>query len=240
MNALEHYYPEACFGGFTDIDGTLAFYSRVNALLEPTMTVVDFGCGPGSYGSDHIRLRRSLRILKGKVARVIGLDVDEHAAGNPFVDEFRLLGEGHRWPVESQSVGLVLSDCVLEHLLNPEEFFREVLARGGYFAIRTPNMLSYFGAVARVLPAALKLRCLQAAQPDRDEDNVYVTHYRCNTIRKIRNALKRNNFECVVYGYEAEPRYLAFSNAAYALGVLHQRFVPNRLRISIFAFGSRR
>ena len=42
MSLLEAFYPESKFGGFTDLDGTIRFYLRVNALLEPGFTVVDF------------------------------------------------------------------------------------------------------------------------------------------------------------------------------------------------------
>ena len=40
---IQRFYPESRFGGFTDIDGTVAFYSRVNALVKPLYVVVDFG-----------------------------------------------------------------------------------------------------------------------------------------------------------------------------------------------------
>jgi SAM-dependent methyltransferase len=240
MMPLERFYPETRFGGFTNIDGSVAFYARVNALLEPAMTVLDFGCGPGSLGKDPIVWRRSLRVLKGKVARVIGLDVDQTASRNPFLDEFRPLHDGQKWPVESGTVDFVLCDSVLEHLPAPEAFFQEAaraLREGGVVAIRTPNLLSYFGLVARWVPAALKTSCLKMAQPGRDEEDVYPTHYRCNTVAKIRGAMERNGFEHAVYGYEAEPGYLSFSSAAYALGVVHQRLAPKRFRVVIFAFG---
>jgi SAM-dependent methyltransferase len=48
---MERFYPESRFGGFTDIDGTVAFYPRVNALAASKDVVLDFGCGQG------IRLR---------------------------------------------------------------------------------------------------------------------------------------------------------------------------------------
>jgi hypothetical protein len=47
----------------------------------------------------------------------------------------------------------------------------------------------------------------------------------------------KNGFECVVYGYEAEPSYLSFSKIAYSLGVLHQKFAPQFMKPCIFAFG---
>src|SRR5262249_40689121 len=76
MNNKERFYPETRFGGFTGVDGTVAFFSRVNSLLEPSFVVLDVGCGRGEYRDDPVPLRRNLRILKGKVERVVGIDVD--------------------------------------------------------------------------------------------------------------------------------------------------------------------
>jgi hypothetical protein len=60
--------------------------------------------------------------------------------------------------------------------------------------------------------------------------------YRCNTIPKIKGELRKHGFDYTVYGYEAEPSYLSFSMVSYWLGVVHQRFAPRFLHLSIFAF----
>src|SRR5918996_1282233 len=124
MRYKEIFYPEARFGGFTDIDGTIAFFNRINSLLDPSYTVLDVGCGRGAYGNDPITFRRKLRILKGKASKVIGIDVDQAAQNNPFLDEFHLIQNDH-WPIESNSVNLVICDHVLEHVDNPDRFFSE-------------------------------------------------------------------------------------------------------------------
>ena len=41
--------------------------------------ILDVGCGRGAYADDPILLRKNLRILKGKAARIIGIDVDPGA-----------------------------------------------------------------------------------------------------------------------------------------------------------------
>src|ERR1035437_5733267 len=87
-------YPEAEFGGFSDVDGTVAFYSRVSALLTPDMSVVDFGCGRGAQTEDSSSYRQNLRRFRGRAHRVIGVDVDGVGVNNPTIDEFRLLPPG--------------------------------------------------------------------------------------------------------------------------------------------------
>ena len=82
MTFKETFYPETRFGGYTDIDGTVAFYHRVNSLLKPSDVVLDVGCGRGEYVDDPVAIRKGLRVLRGKVAKVIGLDVDPAAQTN--------------------------------------------------------------------------------------------------------------------------------------------------------------
>jgi len=235
MNA---FYPESRFGGFTGIDGTIAFFNRVNALLAPSSVVLDFGCGPGAYGDDPIPYRRNLRILKGKVDKVIGVDVDAQAGANPFIDEFRLIDNG-RLPVGDGAIDLVLANFVVEHLPDPAAFFAEcarVLKTGGYLCIRTSNSWSYVAILSRLIPQKLHRSLLSKVQEGRKEEDVYPACYRCNTTWRIRSLLKKSNFEYVVYGHEPEPGYLSFSKICYWLGAVYGRVVPSFMRASVIAF----
>jgi hypothetical protein len=58
MSKKDHGYPEAQFGGFAGIDGTIAFSNRVNALLTPAIVVLDLGCGRGKGRAAPVLLRR--------------------------------------------------------------------------------------------------------------------------------------------------------------------------------------
>lgn len=240
--AMETFYPESRFGGFTQIDGTVAFYSRVQALVQPASVVVDFGCGRGAYAADPVPFRRDLRIFKNKAARVIGLDANPAGLDNPFLDEFHRL-EGTRWPLEDCTADICICDNVLEHLPQPEQFFaeaRRVLRPGAALCIRTPNRLNYIALLSRLVPNRKHASVLAKAKPGLAEADIFPTFYRCNTISAVQHALTRNGFDAVVYGYEAEPTYLAFSKIVYALGVLHQKFAPGLLKPAIFAFAKRK
>ncbi len=240
--AVDHFYPESRFGGFTQIDGTVAFYARVQALARPDSVVIDFGCGRGAYAEDPVAFRRDLRIFKGKVARVIGLDVGPAGSTNPFLDEFHQL-EGSRWPLPNETADLLVCDNVLEHLPEPGGFFaeaRRVLRPGGVLCIRTPNRLNYIAVLSQLIPNRSHAQVLSKAKPELAEEDVFPTHYRCNTLPALRSALARQDFDAVVYGYEAEPSYLSFSKFAYALGVLHQRLAPGFLKPAIFAFARKK
>ena len=235
---MNRHYPETSFGGFTDVDGTVIFFSRVNAMLRPTDVVLDVGCGRGAYTTDSVPYRRNLRVLRGKVAKVIGIDVDPAGESNEAVDEFRLI-DSSTWPVESDSVDVVLADWVLEHIADVPQFLgecRRVLRNGGLLCARTSNVMSYVGMLSRVIPNNLHSRALTVAQPERKAQDVFETTYKANTVRRLRSALKKAGFESVVYGYDSEPQYLAFSRIAYRIGVFHQRHAPSIIKPSLFAF----
>jgi SAM-dependent methyltransferase len=236
------FYPESRFAGFTQVDGTIAFYARVQALTGPDTVLVDFGCGRGAYASDPIPFRRDLRIFKDKARRVIGLDAGPAGAENPFLDEFHCLEDPH-WPLADASADLVLCDNVLEHLPEPRAFFaeaRRVLVPGGVVCIRTPNRWNYIALISRLLKGKHRAGALARAKPALAEEDAFPTLYRCNTLPALRRALKENGFEAVAYGYEAEPTYLAFSKAAYALGVLHQKVMPGVFKAALFGFGRKK
>lgn len=241
MDLKEIFYPESRFGGFSSIDGTIAFYVRVNALINTSDTVVDFGCGRGALGEDKVAFRRSLRNLKGKASRVIGLDVDPAAASNPFIDEFHLM-QDTCWPIKDNSIDLVVSDSVVEHLENPQVFFEEacrILKDSGYLCLRTPNLWSYPALFSRLIPNRSHTRVLNKVKDQVTEVDVFPTYYRCNTIPKINKMLRQQGFYPMVYGYATEPGYLSFSRLAYALGVIYQHIAPGFLQPVILAFGKK-
>jgi|ERR1700722_670971 hypothetical protein len=109
--------PEVAAGGILRDDGEIHFYTRVNALLRPEMTVVDYGAGRGAvFDSGEFIYREALAKLQGKVRRVIGVDVDNGIFSHPYLDEKHLIGVGCPIPLGDQSVDLVIAHWVFEPL----------------------------------------------------------------------------------------------------------------------------
>ncbi len=131
-SGLDGYNPEADFGLGCGIptDG---------AGIKPGETVLDLGSGAGN---DVFVARR----IVGESGKVIGVDmtpsmVEKARANNAKVGysnvEFRL-GEIEHLPVESGSVDVVLSNCVLNLVPDKRRAFGEimrVLRPGGHFSI---------------------------------------------------------------------------------------------------------
>jgi len=237
------FYPESNFGGYTDIDGTITFYNRVNTLVQSDSVILDIGCGRGQYAEDEISWRRHLRIMKGKCQKVIGIDVNPAAQNNPFLDEFWLIPADYHFPVPNESIDLALADWVLEHVQDPALFFaecRRAIKPDGFLCIRTINVWGYAGLLARLIPNRFHARILGKAQRNKKEEDTFPTVYRCNTIGKIKEMMENYGLDSCVYGYESEPQYCAFSKVLYRLAVWHQKLAPKGLKTAIFAFGKKR
>lgn len=236
------FYPESKFGGFSDIDGTLIFYSMVNSLIQSSDIILDIGCGVGISAKDPIHFRRDLQMLRGKCIKIIGIDVDESAKINPLIDEFHIIKNDH-FLLPNESIDLAVCDSVLEHVKNPDLFFSEcqrVLKPTGYLCIRTSNALGYVGMLSKMVPNRYHYAILRKIKPNKNEKDVFPTYYQCNTVNRIRRILDKSGFYHCVYGHESEPTYLSFSKFFYWLGVMHQKFSPGRFKLTIFAFARKK
>ncbi len=235
-------YPEVDFGGFSRVDGTVAFYARVHALLEAHFRVLDIGCGRGQAAQDPVAYRRRLATLQGRCAHVLGIDLSPAGGDNPLLDEFRLMTDPSRWPVADASIDLGISDHVLEHVSDSRRFFSEcarAIRPGGYLCIRTPNAYGYVSVVSRITPNRLHARILRVSQKDRCIADIFPTFYRCNTARRLKRVLAEAGFRGCVLTHESEPNYLAFSRLAYRLGVFVHRHLPDPLKSTLLAFARR-
>lgn len=239
---FSRFYPEARFGDFSDVNGTIRFYTRVRALLEPEFSVLDIGCGRGSDADTMTSFERLLRVYKGQARHVLGIDPDPIGETNPTLDEFRLI-EGPKWPVEDGSIDLAVSDWTMEHVEKPEEFLREchrVLKPGGFLCLRTANRLGYVVALSSLIPERIHTKVLNKVQPGRAAQDVFPAFYRCNTVGKLSHALKGLGFDACVYGHNPEPSYLGFSYPSYALGVLYQKLIPRMWGTTLFVYAQKK
>ena len=243
MSLKERTYPESCYGGFSRWDGTVAFLGRVHALAPTNGVVLDVGCGRGAAIDDPSPWRRQLADLRAPGRRVIGIDVDTAGTTNPIIDEFRPIPSDMRWPVENASVDCAVARSVLEHVPDPEAFFRElsrVLKPGGYFAAHTPNRFSYPSIVASLVPNRYHASVVGKVQDSREEHDVFPTVFRVNTKRKLRSISDRHGLDCYVHAWEAEPSYLMFSPFLYRVGAIVHRLIPQPFQTVLFVWARKR
>jgi SAM-dependent methyltransferase len=237
---LLRYYPEIAAGGFSHVDGTVQFYLRVNALLRPEFRVLDLGAGRGWWlESDPGDFRRQLRLLRGKVAQVVGQDLDPIVATNASLDAAVTTRAGERLPFDDGHFDLVLADYVLEHVEDPGFVAGEIcrlLKPGGWFCARTPNRWGYVSIAARMLRNENHAPLLRLAQPDRKELDIFPTVFRMNSMADLRRLFPSSSFENFSYYYQAEPSYHFNSRTVFAAMRWLDKLLPNSLKGNLFVF----
>jgi len=244
---IKKFYPEAQLLGYTFVDGTMSFYNAVNKLLGSNAmdkTLLDLGCGRGWYMFEEKNadenIVKQLRNYKGRVKKVIGIDVDQNAATNPALDEFRLMEIDKKWPLEDSSIDICICDYVMEHVNNVHFFFSElnrVMKKEGVVCFRTPNKFGYVSIISSLIPNAWHAKVLKKAQPNREEKDIFPVVYNCNTKKKFFRFFKEYGFDAFVYHYEAEPNYLKFSYVTFLFGFYFNKALPRGLKNTLFAFG---
>ncbi len=237
-SAEEHFFPEKAAGGFTHVDSTVDFYNRVNALLRPGTTVIDFGAGRGRASEELPPYVRGLATLKGKVGKVIGVDVDPVVRENPLIDEAIVITPDAPLPFADNSVDLIVSDWALEHISEPQRLVTEltrILRPGGWLCARTPNRWGYIAVGTTLIPERLHAAVLNRVQPTRKECDVFPKFYRINTLSAFRSHFG-SQFEVFAYTVNSEPAYVGNSRFLWRLALLGFRFTPDRFGAVIHAF----
>lgn len=107
-------------------------------LLDTTMTFLEVGCG------DAVLTKKAAPFI----AQAVGVDVTDRLADEHVPDNFKLvLSDGITLPVESDTVDVVLSNHLIEHM-HPDDVaphlaeVLRVLKPGGRYACATPNRLN--------------------------------------------------------------------------------------------------
>jgi SAM-dependent methyltransferase len=233
-------YPEAAVGGYSRRDGQIEFYTRVNALVDDKSRVLDFGAGRGHWAVDPMPdMSKQLRWLKGRVAEVVGTDVDPVVMTNPSLDSAHVVELGAPLPLEDESFDLVVADYVLEHI-NAEDApalaqdVMRVLKPGGWFAARTPNKWGMIGIGARAIPNRLHVRILNRLQPGRKAEDVFPTRYSMNTQKDLRRLFAPHAVHA--YGHTSEPQYFGRSPVAWRIAATFDHFTPSRLAPTLMIF----
>ncbi len=230
--------PELAAGGFARDDGSLAFYIRIDALIRPDMVVLDLGAGRGAQLETDSYLRR-YNWLRGRVAKLVGVDVDPIVLTNPGLDEAIVIDPAKPLPFPDNSFDLIYSDWVLEHIPDPSAFAAEVervLKPGCWFCARTPNRWGYVAMAARLSPAKLQDGLLKSVQPGRLEQDVFPKYYRLNTLSTLARYFPPSRFRDASYTHNPRPSYHGGRAWMFRLVELFQSVPIKALDTVIFAF----
>jgi SAM-dependent methyltransferase len=235
--------PEVGVGGFSHRDSTIEFYTLVNALVHPQATVLDVGAGRGAFLDDKSAYRRELRLLKGRVAEVIGIDRDPVVASNASLDRHFVVADEGPIPLADESVDIIVSDWTFEHVADPELFARElkrVLKVEGWICARTPNKWGLTGLGSRLLPNRIHPLLLKRLLPGRLGKDVFPVQYKLNTERAIREHFPSSDFLNCGFFENGDPSYHAGSEIVWTATEILFRLTPRRFAAKYFIFLQKR
>ena len=187
--------------------------------ISPESVVLDAGCGQNAP---------VLQKLVGLGKYLIGIDVCRLHKAEEYDSLSLLKSDLQTISLRDNSVDVVISRSVLEHVENPEKAYREIhriLKPGGHFICLTPNYYDYASLIAKLIPNRFHSRIVQLTE-GRDEDDTFPTYYRSNTERDIKKLAKTTGFEVTLIDYLGQyPSYFMFNPMLFALGTVYDKMI---------------
>jgi SAM-dependent methyltransferase len=196
-----------------------AFAEKLREIIVAGDRVLDAGCGTGKFfGFDFARAAG---------CQLVGTDLRQDLKANSDMD-FCVRSELNRLPFSNSSFDVVNCRLVIEHVDSPDVVLREfyrVLKPGGRLAIFTPNLLHYFGAAARLTPHWFHV-WFNSRVRGFDRDDIFPTHYRANTRRRLRRlALEAGFRRAELKLVEGAPGVLEFNSLLHRMGTGYESLV---------------
>lgn len=158
-------------------------------------TVLDIGCGDGIG-----RTGEFLQQIKAVSGKFMGIDPDKNIKPAEGIFEYfenALFEKSH---IPDNSVDIAYSSMVMEHVVNPDEFFKKlytVLKPGGCYLFLTVNGNHYFAWITKFIKGiGLEELVLKLTRgKDVVEAYHYPVAYKINTPKQIEKTAANNGFE---------------------------------------------
>lgn len=124
---------------------------NITALLSKNTSAVciDIGCGDGKKTSIFKKKINSKQMLG-----IDGIKIRLNAAKKNGIDKIIYADLEKKWPLKNNQFDVVISNQVIEHILNLDNFISEIfriLKPGGYCVVSTENLSSWHNIFALVL-----------------------------------------------------------------------------------------
>jgi SAM-dependent methyltransferase len=193
------------------------FEQHVQGLLRPEAVLLDAGCG---------RTAPVLRKFIGRARRLIGVELVPFTDVPPGIDAYN--ADLARLPIESESVDVIMSRSVFEHLTDPESVYREfarVLRPGGRVVFLTANMWDYGTLFAKLVPNRFHAAIVKRVE-GRAEEDTFPIAYRTNTRRDVERLAERAGLRVEAFEYVSQyPNYFLFNGALFFIGMCFEKVI---------------
>jgi SAM-dependent methyltransferase len=191
---------------------------NISHFLLPSTVLLDAGCGA------------DLPLLSRYGPKVsLGIGVDLYPPTVQVNGHIRVVvGNLEELPLQSESVDVVISRSVFEHIEKPVQVFREinrVLRPKGKLIFTTPNKYYYSCLIARFTPESAKDYYFKKVFGEIPYDH-FPVYYRANTEKAFRRFSAAAKFRLEkVEPIRHHPYYLMFSPLLFRMGILYDRFI---------------
>jgi SAM-dependent methyltransferase len=215
MTALAEHFRLKYFGA---VEHPYSRFEReVARFLRPTDTLLDAGCG---------RTAPILLKFRESANRLIGIDLVDFTIQPEAVELYRrdLCSTG----LPSDSVDLIMSRSVMEHVSNPAAVvseFARILRPGGHFIFLTANFWDYASLIAAAVPNRLH-PWIVAHTEGRKECDVFPVEYLCNTRRSILRTATHAGLSLERLEYLGQyPSYFMFNGLLFLLATAYEKLI---------------
>ncbi|MBI4743355.1 MAG: class I SAM-dependent methyltransferase [Actinobacteria bacterium] len=216
LSVCANYYKKY-FPNYIDI--SQQYEDIILKMIDKDSIIVDIGCGRTSRFAKY----------KNSYKRLIGIDIsEEEIQHNWEVDEKIICDERKKIILPDDSVNLIVSFFVLEHIANPAKFFSEikrVLKPSGKFVLLAPNSLYPVFFLNKFMPDRKLKEILLTRVAKRDLKTIFPVYYRANSLFAINKLRNKKIFKSIEVTYLGGPFDLHFSFFLFRLGVYFERLL---------------
>lgn len=200
------------------ISKNVHFANLIKPMLSSDIEMVDLGCGRGF---------ETEIVYKDIVKKCYGVDISDSVFRNPTISD-PIVGDVCNVLLPEESVDLVVSQQVLEHIEKPIEMFNSayrILKGGGTFLVMTPNLYYPTTLLSYLTPHRFH-RFINRHLFGIEDEDVFPTFYRGNTLSALSRLGKEAGFEIIHSEYfMCNPGQFDFSPFLTRLEVAFHRFV---------------
>lgn len=222
-NSLERkkYVDERLSKNFPDFKtGGYFFRKFIKENISADSVLLDAGCGSRGMVSE----------FKNQSHYIIGVDKDRYLLDrNDYVDK-KILSDLEDIPLVDNSVDIVISEFVIEHLANPQKVFAEIyriLKPGGVFVFLTPNLYNPIMLFSRLMP--LRAHNFLLKRLLKKDDQAHATFYRCNTYGKLTVLGKGAGFKNIIIKRAGNPEYLGFTKGLARFSIYLEKIIDKNI-----------
>jgi SAM-dependent methyltransferase len=173
-----------------------AYRDKLISCLNPRTRWLDLGCGHQLLPDWMPNWQVDQAAIVKQCETVVGIDSDFPSLVKHEAIANRVHGNIELLPFQNETFDLVTANVVVEHVESPAKLLTEIhriLLPGGTFLFHTPNFYGYASLAATLMPRPLRVKMVELLQGRKEED-VFPTHYRCNTVGAVQALARASGF----------------------------------------------